>query len=99
MDLLFLGAGASSPFKIPTMQEMVEGFEASLQGRLPHEMQPYQDIKSAQQATYGSSRVNIESVFSVISGIADDVKPKDLGYLAHYYTTNCLLYTSPSPRD
>ena len=86
MDLLFLGAGASSPFGIPTMQEMVEGFEASLQDRLPLEMRLYQNIKSAQRKSYGSSRVDIESVFSVISGIADDVKPEDLGYLAHYYT-------------
>lgn len=86
--LLFLGAGASRPFDIPTMQEMVDEFEESLKKDTPREHLFYSKIKKTQQKDYGYSKVDIESVFSVIQGIADAKIPKDMGYLAHYYISS-----------
>src|SRR3972149_9638687 len=82
--LLFFGAGASRPFQIPTMQEMVDEFEKNLTiGSLENQL--YSKIKEIQQKAYGYSKIDIESVFSVIQGIASDTKPNKMGYLAQYY--------------
>ena len=86
-DLLFLGAGASKPFGIPTMKEMVTTFEEYLKKNDPKGFNFYSQIKKSLEKGYGYFRVDIESVFSVIQGIADETTPEKMGYFAYYYIT------------
>lgn len=80
--LLFLGAGASQPFEIPTMTKMVASFEEELQKNHDGKyFKFYSDIKSTLSEEYKQSDVDIESIFSVINGIASKIVPKDLGHL------------------
>ena len=82
--LLFLGAGASRPFEIPTMREMVTEFEEWIKKEKPVEATLYSKIRESQQKEYGYGNVDLESVFSVIKGIASKSEPKDMGHLASY---------------
>ena len=86
--LLFFGAGASQPFNIPTMQEMVTEFEKILTTKNMTEKNLYSKIKELQQKGYGYSKVDIESVFSVIEGIASGLKPNNMGHLPYYYISS-----------
>lgn len=86
--LLFFGAGASRPFEIPTMQEMVVSFENSLKDVKPEAKALYTKIKGILEKSYPNSQIDIEAVFSVIQGIANKITSKDLGYLAHYILTS-----------
>lgn len=83
--LLFLGAGASQPFGIPTMTQMVTMFEESLKKENAPEVFLYNQIKEKLQKGFETSRVDIESVFSVIHGIAEGLTSKDMGPFAYYY--------------
>jgi len=48
-ELLFFGAGASRPFGIPTMQEMVTKFEEELKDKDPTCVKLYSDIKKTRR--------------------------------------------------
>ena len=89
-NLVFFGAGASKPFKIPTMQEMVIEFEKTLKSDHPDLFQFYSKIKGTLIKEYGDLKIDIESMLSVISGIATNTKPTELGYFVFYYLSdNC----------
>lgn len=77
--LLFLGAGSSAPYKIPTMMEMTDGFERTLSGKYA---KLYSNIKNA-LITY-KARIDIETMFTVIDGIASRKSLKDFGPYVHY---------------
>jgi len=85
VDLVFLGAGASRPFEIPTMQEMVTKFEEEIKedGDL---FEHYSQIKKTLSEQFGSG-IDIEAMLSVIEGISKGTKAKDLGHFAMYYIT------------
>lgn len=84
MNLIFLGAGASKPFGIPTMHEMVSQFEEELKSKHGELWHFYFEIKSKLSTTYGD-RIDIESMLSVIDGISTSVKPSDLDHFISYY--------------
>lgn len=86
--LIFLGAGASAPFGVPTMKEMVPAFEEYL-NKLPSDVpfryqmpQLYKSIKEVLASAYGY--VDLESVFSVIDAIGTGTKYSDLGFTASF---------------
>ncbi len=85
MTLLFLGAGASRPFGISTMTEMVEKFEKSLKDKNLPERTLYLKIKDSLSKGFDKSQIDLESVFSVIQGIASGTTAKKLGPLAFFY--------------
>jgi len=83
--LIFLGAGASHPFGIPTMTKMVTKFEDDLNEKKSPEKNLYHQIKQSLAEGFESSRIDIESVFSVIHGIATGITPKSMGTFPYYY--------------
>jgi len=83
--LLFFGAGASKPFELSTMTEMVTKFEKYLEDNNISERYFYKQIKDKLLEGYSSSQVDIESIFSVISGIASENNLKKMGPFAYYY--------------
>ncbi len=84
--LFFFGAGASRSYNIPTMNEMVDEFEETVKDKPEFEL--YQRIKKIQEEGYGETRVDIESVFSVITGIANEIQVKDFGHTPYFYIKN-----------
>ena len=84
--LFFFGAGASRPFKIPTMKEMVSDFQKELASGsgsgLRSEVRMYSQIAASLRQTFG--RVDLESVFTVVDAIAQGKTLKNLGYFATY---------------
>lgn len=75
-SVLFLGAGASTSFRIPTMKEMVIEFEKHLSHLQLSEHQEYQemkslyaDIKETLIQIRGKERVDIETILSVLIGL------------------------------
>jgi hypothetical protein len=79
----FLGAGASAPFGIPTMRDMVSRFEKTLaDDRDEAGLKLYQSVKNTIVAGFGYA--DLESVFSVIQGIAENRKVSELGFAASY---------------
>jgi hypothetical protein len=89
--LLFLGAGASRPFNIPTMSEMVLKFSEQISKR-PDDINQnlyetmrdtYETIRNQQLKFYGYS--DLESVFSVVMTIAENKSYKDLGHSQAYF--------------
>ena len=86
-DLVFFGAGASKPFGIPTMHEMVTKFEQDLKDDTNlHDF--YHKIKDKLIKGYGASKTDIESILSVINGIVKNKKPIDLGHYVFYYISD-----------
>lgn len=98
-SVIFLGAGASKPFGISTMQEMVTEFEEKLGKDSPELYQYYSEIKNSLVAEYGESQIDIESMFSVIQGIANKTEPKELGHFAFYYMTKNSRPYEINPRE
>ena len=88
-SLVFFGAGASKPFGIPTMQEMVSDFESMLKDN--KELYDfYSKIKGVLAQGYSDSKIDIESILSVLAGISTNTKPVQLGHFAFYYASqNC----------
>jgi len=88
--LFFFGAGASRPFDIPTMKEMVSEFQKELtnsSGKGIHdEVQLYSRVAASLRQTFG--RVDLESVFTVVDAIAQGKTLKDLGYFATFLAKN-----------
>ena len=87
-SLVFFGAGASKPFGIPTMQEMVLDFENMIKySKALYDF--YSKIKGVLAQGYSDS-VDIESVLSVVNGISENTKPAELGHFTFYYASqNC----------
>ena len=84
-NFIFLGAGASRPFELPTMQGMVEGFETFLDSKPPEQKTLYSDIKDNQKKHYKSRNVDIESIYSVVQGLANGIPLEEMGHLAFYH--------------
>lgn len=84
MNLVFFGAGASKPFGIPTMQEMVNSFEESIKSNeeLWHF---YCKIKGALSKTH--KQIDIESILSVIHGINTSTGQSDFDHFTSYCLT------------
>jgi hypothetical protein len=84
--LFFFGAGASKPFDIPTMKEMVSEFQkelASTSGSgVRSEVRMYNQVTASLKETFG--RVDLESVFTVVDAISQGKTLKDLGYFATF---------------
>lgn len=87
-SLVFFGAGASKPFGIPTMQEMVIEFEEKLKNNHAELFDFYSIIKDVLIKEYGYSEIDIESMLSVINGISENRKPAELGHFVFYYMSN-----------
>jgi len=83
--LLFLGAGASQPFDIPTMTGMVTKFEKHLEENNISERFLYSRIKEELGKGFDASKIDIESVFSVIHGIIAGITPQKMGPFPYYY--------------
>jgi len=91
--LLFLGAGSSNPFGIPTMKEMTRNFEYVLTGK---HQKLYSKIKQA--VTNYKYDIDIETMFSIIDGIASKKSLNDFGPYVHYLQPNFSDYI-PSDDD
>lgn len=87
-SLVFFGAGASKPFGIPTMQEMVIEFEEKLKNNHAELFGFYSKIKGVLVEEYRDSKIDIESMLSVINGISANTKPAELGHFVFYYMSN-----------
>lgn len=86
--VFFLGAGASAPFGIPTMKQMVTNFNKYLiEHGTQDEVLLYRDIKEKLERTRGDN-VDLESVFTVIDGIIHYSDEK-LDLLATYLISRC----------
>ena len=70
--LFFFGAGASRPFDIPTMKEMVTQFRKELSESrvdgIDDEVKLYDDIESTLREEFGAT--DLESVFTVVDAFA-----------------------------
>jgi hypothetical protein len=88
--LVFLGAGASCPFGLPTMRDLVELFEQKLEKSKPIHItreykimvRLYRSIKKTLFNTYGY--VDMESVFTVLLSISQRMKYSDLGFTSSF---------------
>lgn len=84
--ILFLGAGASKPFGIPTMTEFVKEFEKELEDSdskykgTPNEISLYQNIKE-----FMGSNVDLEAILSTLNVLSEDLNPEKLGLRVVYY--------------
>ena len=85
IPLIFLEKGASRSFEIPTMTEMVQKFEEYLKANNSKDMMLYSEIKKTLSKGYDVSQIDIESIFSVLEGIAKDVTPEQMGHFPAYY--------------
>ena len=99
--MFFFGAGASAPFGIPTMKQMVIDFENELsRNGTKEEREIYSDIKKTLEAIIGKN-VDLEAVFTVIDGIINyDVER--LGLLSTYASAVSFakfLTDVPPPED
>ncbi|MCH7851120.1 MAG: SIR2 family protein, partial [Nanoarchaeota archaeon] len=83
--LLFLGAGSSQPFGIPTMTQIVTKFEERLKKENIKGRYLYSTIKESLKKGFDISQIDIESIFSVIIGIAEEIQPQKMGYYTYYY--------------
>ena len=85
-SLVFFGAGASKPFDIPTMQEMVSDFENMLKdSKALYDF--YSEIKCVLAQEYSDSNIDIETMMSVVAGISANTRPAQLGHFAFYYAS------------
>lgn len=97
--VVFIGAGASEPFGVPTMQQMVEQFEATLRNKISPQLPLFDEIKSKLR----DYRVfDIEALITVLQDIVDidkalfrEFNRPSLHYLSTWATafTQMLKYT------
>ncbi|HEY7570593.1 MAG TPA: SIR2 family protein [Nitrososphaeraceae archaeon] len=87
---MFLGSGASAPFGLPTMIDLVRLFEEEL---LKPSNESTNDDDKAAEKLYHSIKVSVtnaygyadlESIFSVLKTISEDAKYSDLGFASTY---------------
>lgn len=71
------------------MQEMVSDFENKLKNNMVL-YNFYLQVKSVLVEKYGDSKIDIESMLSVFTGISTRTKPVQLGHFLYYYVSkNC----------
>jgi len=88
--LIFLGSGASFPFGLPTMRDLVELLEQKLEKSKPvpitteHKIMTrlYRSVKKTLFNTHGY--VDLESVFTVLLSISQRMKYSDLGFTSSF---------------
>jgi len=82
--LFFFGAGASRPFGIPTMKEMVTQFRKELSESksdgIDDEVKLYDNVESTLRKEFGAT--DLESVFTVVDAFAQGKTLKEVGYYA-----------------
>ena len=95
--VLFLGAGASRPFGIPTMKELVPLFKKHLESNrkgnreIEEQCELYNDITTTAQDAHSllfhrrQSHVDLESVFSIIDGLTKGDPSAGMSYYPYYY--------------
>lgn len=82
--LIFFGAGASRPFGIPTMKELVELFETNLEKPGDSdEAELYKKVKEILKEKYEAP--DLEAVFSVIDAISQDIHITDWDDSTFFY--------------
>jgi hypothetical protein len=67
--LLFLGAGASKPFGVPTMREFVEHIGKEINEKQPDLAAPFEDIQKSLGQVYGDS-LDLERLLDVVHDLA-----------------------------
>lgn len=81
--VFFFGAGASAPFGIPTMKQLVIDFEKILEEDGTNvEVNIYKEIKDALEKRL-KKQIDIEAIFTVIDGLVNYTTEK-LGFLSLY---------------
>src|SRR5207302_1581775 len=101
--LFFFGAGASRPFGIPTMKEMVTQFRKELSESkskgIDDEVKLYDDIESTLRKEFGD--VDLESVFTVVDAFAQGKTFREVGYFATYLAarTNARAMLDPPSQE
>lgn len=83
--LFFLGSGASAPFELPTMKDLVPRFEESLRQFRPpvqSEIDLYCSIRNTLFKEYDYS--DLESVFSVLEDLSNNIEYRSLGFTPMY---------------
>lgn len=81
--VFFFGAGASAPFKIPTMKQFVTDFEVLLAEKASKEEErTYEEIKETLEKRL-KKQVDLEAVFTVIDGMLN-FSPEKIGLLPLY---------------
>jgi len=92
--VFFFGAGASAPFGIPTMRQLVPLFENELESFAKYGSEQgfetaielkemYKEIKETLETKLPKERIDLEAVFTVINGIID-YKPEHLDLMSLY---------------
>lgn len=84
-SLVFFGAGASKPFGIPTMQEMVDEFENDLEKKDPKLYRFYVEIKNILVSRNASIKIDIEAMLSVVDGIVKNMRLDQMDHFMFYY--------------
>jgi|SRR5215469_1318121 len=95
--LIFLGAGASCPFGLPTMRDLVELFEQKLEKSKPVPITTeykimtrlYRSVKKTLFNTYGY--VDLESVFTVLLSNSERMKYSDLGFTSSFAISKFII--------
>ena len=94
--LIFLGAGASRPFGIPTMKEMVTLFEEELRERDPAK-DLYRQLSAELRSLLEPDNIDLETVFTLVDGLLNFRGLDDLGVFPSF-VCNRLLKTYESAR-
>ena len=85
--VFFFGAGASSPFGIPTMTQFVTNFESHLKSSAEkREQELYSDVKGTLESKLGRPP-DLEAIFSVIDGIINYLDAENLSMFTLYFAT------------
>ena len=83
--LIFLGAGASAPFDIPPMKQMVSLFEKHLTEKgLDEQVILWKDVKTKSEKVYGEGNVDIEHMLTFFSSPFIDPSRLTPSIIYHY---------------
>lgn len=92
--LIFLGAGASQPFDIPTMEGFVDAFSKELESSgTTEEKDLYADIKNSTTNIFG--RVDLEAVFSLVNVLTEKDWGTGLGSFSPFFYKRYLDVSLP----
>lgn len=84
--LIFLGSGASVPFKLPTMMALAESFESYLKRQVEDNLSRtilyLYDVITKLKQVYGY--VDVESAFAAVDVLARNIKYEELGVEGGY---------------
>ena len=90
--LLFVGAGASAEFGVPTMQEMVSKFREKLNTEKTDLQGLYDKICEA--ARKAGVDPDLETVLSILTGISNVDRPSEIDILNKLFLTESKLFSS-----